>query len=363
MKEISMSQKLEIRAFFFNAKTDYLPYYKNFSIHMDEDATAKDLLAKIQEQNENFSYPKQKLVMTINGLVVEAKQSVSSLIERFGTSLQIDPVNTYRSNDGLKINDSDFMQSFELVEPYASEADLKYYKTLYALHYASETEKFDREYIGDAVLILAHKMITEGSEYTDEILEAITSVNSGLLDCEYENNLFNAEDHCAAIEELKSMAKPPQGPSLLEKLAARFSKKTPQEEKVPAPAPRKAVTIEHIADKQIAYYTGLNRDRKDMISQMIKNIGANEISFVRSDKLCGLGILEDNKRLALKKAGAILLDAFDSGAEVLVVEDETALTMFQENFSEIQKIIGREIMGLELIHVEDFIAQTASLAA
>ena len=358
-----MSQKLEIRAFFFNAKTDYLPYYKNFTIHIDEDATAKDLLAKIQEQNENFSYPKQKLVMNINGLVVEAKQSVSSLIERFGTTLQIDPVNTYRSNDGLKINDSDFMESYELLAPYASEADLKYYKTLYALHYASESEKFDREYIGDAILLLAHKMIKDGSEHTDAILDAITTVNSGLLDCEYENNLFNAQDHSEAIQELKSMAKPPKGPSFIEKIAARFSKNESQEQEAPAPAPRKAVSIEHIGDKQIAFYTGPNRDRKDMISQMIKNIGANEISFSRSAKLCGLGIVEDNKRLALKKAGAILLDAFDSGAEVLVVEDEAALAMFQENFSEVQKIIGREIIGLELLHVEDFISQTASMAA
>ena len=117
-----MSQKLEIRAFFFNAKTDYLPYYKNFTVTVDDDATAKDLLAKIQEQNENFSYPKQKLIMQINGLVVEAKQSVLSLVERFGTSLQVDPVNSYRSNDGLKINDSDFMESFELLAPYASES-------------------------------------------------------------------------------------------------------------------------------------------------------------------------------------------------------------------------------------------------
>ena len=202
-----MSYKLEIRAFFFNAKTDYLPYYKNFNIKVDAEATAKDLLVQIQEENENFNFPKQKLVMKINGLVVDAKQPVSSLVKRLGTSLQIDPVSSYRSNDGLKINDNDFMKSFELLAPYASESDLKYYKTLYALHYASETENFDREYIGDAVLVLAHKMITEGSEHTEAILEAITSVNSGLLDCEYENNLFNAQDHTEVIDDIKAMAK------------------------------------------------------------------------------------------------------------------------------------------------------------
>jgi hypothetical protein len=299
--------------------------------------------------------------MKINGLVVEAKQSVSSLVEKLGTSLQIDPVNSYRSNDGLKINDDDFMQSFELLAPYASEADLKYYKTLYALHYASETENFDRDYIGDAVLVLAHKMITEGSEYKDEILNAITTAHAGLLDCEYENNLFKAQDHTATIDELKAMAKPPKGPSFMEKLIARFSTKT--EEEVQAPTAKKTVTIDNLENKQIAYYTGSVIDKKNVISQMIKDIGANEVSFSSSAKLSGLGMIEDNKVLALKKAGSILLDAFDSGTEVLLVEDASMLDMFQVNFSEIEKVMGREIIGLELISVEDFIAQASALEA
>lgn len=359
--ELLMSHKLEIRAFFFNAKTDYLPYYKNFNINVDAEATAKDLLAEIQEANENFSYPKQKLVMKINGLVVEAKQPVSTLVERLGRSLQIDPVSSYRSNDGLKINDDDFMKSFEILAAYASEANLKYYKTLYALHYASETENFDREYIGDAVLVLAHKMITEGSEHTEAILDAITSVNSGLLDCEYENNLFNAQDHTADIDELKAMVKPPQTSSFMEKLTARFSKKG--EEEVQAPAPKKAVTIDHLENKQIACYLGLTTEKIKVIKQMIASIGANEVSFSRTHKLTGLGILEDNKDLALKKAGTTLLDAFDAGAEVLLVEDEAVLEMFKKNFSDIEKIIGRKMIGLELLSVEDFIAQACSIEA
>ena len=355
-----MSYKLEIRAFFFNAKTDYLPYYKNFNIQLDDDATAKDLLAKIQEENENFSYPKQKLVMKINGLVVDAKQSVSSLVERLGISLQIDPVSSYRSNDGLKINDNDFMQSFELLAPYASESDLKYYKTLYALHYASETENFDREYIGDAVLVLAHKMITEGSEHTEAILEAITSVSSGLFDCEYENNLFNAQDHTAAIDELKAMAKPEEGPSLCAQLIARFSKK--EEKEVEVVEQKRAVeTIEDLEEKQVAHYHGLASH--DAMHKLIGEMATKGIHFSRANKLSGLSILEDNKDLALNKAGAILLDAYDSGAEVLVVEDVAVLDMFKKNFSTIEKTIGRKMIGLELISADDFVSQVSSIAA
>lgn len=352
-----MSHKLEIRAFFFNAKTDYLPYYKNFNISVDADASVKEVLAEIQAINENFSYPKQKLFMKINGLVVEAKQSVASLVERLGNSWQIDPVSSYRSMNGLKINDDDFMQSYALLEPYATEEDLKYYKTLYALHYASETEKFDHGYIGDAILLLAFKMIAEGSEHAEAILDAITSVHSGLLDCEYENNLFNAQDHSAAINELKAMAKPEALPSLCERLMARFSKK----QKEAATTKRTAEIIEELESKQVAHYFG--KTSHAAMHQLINDKGMKGIHFSRADRLCGLGILEDNKELAFKKAGAILLDAYDSGAEVMVVEDPAALAMFKKHFSAIEKTVGRTIPGLELISSEDFVAQVNAVEA
>ena len=359
--EIPMSHKLEIKAFFFNAKTDYLPYYKNFTITMDDEATAKDLLIEIQAANENFSFPKQKLIMKINGLVVEAKQSIASIVQRLGTSLQIDPVNSYRSNNGLKINDDDFMKSYALLEPYATESDLKYYKTLYALHYASETENFNREYIGDAILVLAHKLITEGSAYKEAIIHSITSVHSGLMDCEYENNLFNAQDHTETINTLKAIAKPEPEASLCSQLMARFSKKEKEETKAPAPVTRKTITIEDLAHKQVAHYAGLASH--DEMHALIGKLELKGIHFSRAHKLSGLALLDDNINLALKKAGTTLLDAFDAGVEVLVVEDVAVLDMFLENFSAIEKSVGRKMIGLELMSTEDFMAQVSTVAA
>jgi len=356
-----MSQKLTIRAFFFNAKTDYLPYYKNFTLLVEDDATAKDLLVRIQEANDMFSFPKQKLFMKINGLVVEAKQSVASIIERLGSDLQIDPISSYRSNDGLKINDSDFMASYALLEQYATEEDLKYYKTLYALHYASETENFDREYIGDAILILADKMIKETPENQDAIIKAITSVRSGLLDCEYENNLFNAEDHTKTIDALKSMAKPESKSSIFSLIMARFSSGKEAEAKAPASVKKNVIIVENLADKHIAHYTGL-ASHDEMHAFMHKS-GMKDVHFSRANKLSGLSIFSDNKNLALKKAGTILLDAFDAGAEVVVVEDVEVLNMFIDNFREIENVIGRKMIGLELISTEDFMAQISTATA
>jgi len=358
--EIPMSHKLTIKAFFFNAKTDYLPYYKNFSITMDADATVKELLAQIQEQNENFSYPKQLLIFRINNLVVDAKETVGAIVERLGSELQIDPVTSYRSNDGLKINDSDFMQSFELVAPYASEDDLKEYKKMYALHYASESANFDREYIGDAVLVLASKMIEKNPENEESILEAITSVHSGLMDCEYENNLFNAEDHTETIAALKKLANPEDGPSLCSLIMTKITGKEKVEKEVVVPK-RKIVTINDLEEKTVAHYAGLSSHGK--MHALMHDTDIREVHFSRVNKLSGLNILEANKDLAFKKAGATLLDAFDAGAEVLVVEDLDTLDMFTKNFAAIERNIGRRMIGFELISSEDFIAQVSSVEA
>jgi succinate dehydrogenase/fumarate reductase-like Fe-S protein len=361
--EIPMSKKLTIRAFFFNAKTDYLPYYKNFTLKVEDDATAKELLGLIQEQNSDFSYPKQKLIMKINGLIIEAKEKVASIVERLGTELTIEPASSYRSNNGLKINDDDFMQSYALLEPYATESDLKYYKTLYALHYASETSLFDREYIGDAILVLAHKMISEGNTHKHAILEAISSVHSGLFDCEYENNLFNAQSYDAAITALKDMAKKDENehPSLMELIKNRLG--IEKEEKVVVKTKRAAKKVDDIENKYIAYYAGVKRDNEDVISQIIADLGAKEVTIARKNKLSGLSILEDNKTLALKKAGATLLEAYDAGAEVLVVENEACYEMFVTYFKEIENVVGRKIIGLELLSAEDFAAQVSTVNA
>ncbi|HFQ61445.1 MAG TPA: hypothetical protein ENK39_03995 [Epsilonproteobacteria bacterium] len=354
-----MSHKLNVKAFFFNAKTDYLPYYKKFSLSLADDAVAKDILIAIQAQNENFSYPELNLIFKINSLIVEEDTPVSIIVEKLGTELQIDPANSYRANNGLIINNDDFMRSYDLLSPYATNSDKKYYKTLYALHYASETENFNREYIGDAILILAHKMISEGNQHKTEILNAITSVDSGLLDCEYENNLFNPQQHTAAITALKDMVKHDdthsEALSLLERIKARFNQKETKVTPTTSTKQKRTPThIENITEKRVAYYAG-NVDNTPMC-QLLEESDISMVNFSRAHKLSGLTIIEDNQTLAFKKAGATLLDAFDAGAEVLVIEDNATYEMMKDNFTTIENVVGRKMIGFELINAEDFVS-------
>ncbi|MCF6245102.1 MAG: hypothetical protein L3J43_08690 [Sulfurovum sp.] len=363
-----MSHTLNVKAFFFNAKTDYLAYYKHFTLHLPQEATAKALLVTIKAENENFSFPENNLVFKINGLMVEGDTPLTTIIEKLGKQLQIDPANSYRSNNGLIINDDDFMKSYEILAPYMTAEDETYYKTLYALHYASETEKFDHSYIGDAILVLAHKMIEEGSIHKEAILKAITTPNSSLFDCEYENNLLLEEDHTTSINALKEMVlnDNDEQPSLLEMIRAHFGKekKAPEkEEELVLQKARVYKDIESLEDKHIAYYAGIKKSNEKNISATIKSLGTKEIHFSRKNKLAGLSILKDNKDLALHKAGAIILDAYDSGAEVLVVEDEPTLDMFLKNFKHIENTIGRKINHLDFTSAKSFILQAQAIKA
>ncbi len=338
-----MQHTLNVRAFFFNAKTDYLPYYKHFMVTLDADAKAVEILKAIQDANENFAYPNEKLLFKINDLVVTGEERITEIVEKLGTDLQIDPVLSYRSNHCLVINDDDFMQRFELLAPYATEEDKAYYESLYALHYASESSKFNHDYIGDAILLLAHRMIENGNENKEAILQAIGDPYDGLNACEYENNLLDAQDHTETIEALHAMTEPTAKNGLLEKISQKLSREAVA-----------AHTIDTLEGQGVAFYAAHSQTPTEAeVFEAIEATGCRVVRFGREKKLCGRSLIGRQENLAYLKAATTLLDALDSGAEILIVADEADLTMFNKHYAAIQKRIGREI-PLALLSFENF---------
>ena len=319
---------LQVRAFFFNAATDYLPYYKNFEITLQKDATLLDVLDKVKAKNSDFSFPNKNIILKINNKVTVAETVVSEIVEAMGTELQIDPALSYRSNNGLILNDDDFMQSFELLAPYASEEDKAYYESLYTTHYASETTNYNRQYIGDAILLLASKMINEGSEHKEAILNAINDEFNGIRCCEYENNVFKGEDHTEIILELKKMLK-------LKDTASSFDKFTCGKND-------HSLDAETLASSNVALYVGSNNDDLSDIKKLIKNNASSYVTFEKSAKLAGQTLMDTHFEIAHQKAGAMLLDALDSGADVLVCTKRD-VSIFQKALPSCERAMGRDI--------------------
>ncbi len=320
---------LSIKAYFFNARTDYLPYYKHFDLEMEESAAIKEVLPMIQTRNRDFHYPEAKLYFKINGLVLDGTQSVKEITQKLGTSLQIDPLSAYRSTHGLEINDTDFEESFALLAPYASAEDRSYYERLYPLHYASETFQYNNQYIGDAILLLAAKMIEEGNPHKTEILDAIAAHHEGLWECEYENNLFHPEAHAETIEKLKTMAK--GAPDDYKPFFARKYK---------------APEITTLEGRSVAFYAGADEMAQSIMEstlEQIKSKGARVIRFDKACKLAGQTLLNTHPKMAYFKMGTVLLDALDSGADLLVVSNEEDALLFQKSIGYCEKVTQRDI--------------------
>ena len=322
---------LQIRAFFFNSATDYLPYYKNFSIAIDKGATLLDVLNRIKIQNPDFSFPNSNIILKVNNQVTTAQTLVTKIVDAMGTELQIDPATSYRSNNGLILNDNDFMESFELLAPYASQEDKAYYETLYALHYASETSNYNRQYIGDAILLLADRMINNGSEHKKAILEAISDEFDGIRCCEYENNIFKGKDYSTIINRLKNMIDLKESTLNYEKIL--FKKK------------EKNHKVNSIESQNIALYVRdkNSNDLRVKTKEKIENTGGNFIAFDMSTKLAGQTLMETNFEMAHTKAGKMLLDALDSGADILVCAKDTDLNIFKEAIVPCERVVGRDI--------------------
>lgn len=82
------------------------------------------------------------------------------------------------------------------------------------------------------------------------------------------------------------------------------------------------------------------------------------IDFERKHKSCGYSFLNLNPELAYQMAAAIVLDAYDSGSDFLVVEDFYAFYMFDKCFKQLQAISGR---NFEDFYILTF-AELANLA-
>jgi len=321
--------KLNLEVFFFNAKTDYLPYYKNFTINIDKEAPFSEVLAKIKEQNPLFNYPNSNLWLKVNGKVISGDLKVNKVAQKLGCDLTIEPVSSYRAKNCLEIDNSDFYGFYKKFEKFCDEEDKKYFDSLYGLNYASETFNYNKNYIGDGVLVFAFHLINKNNENRDEILKIIEQ-DGTIWDAEFENNMFDETiDYTSLIELLKAEIGPVKDKNRVGSLFIRWYKD-------------KKLFGDEIG---VAFY-GKNCDIKLKDNQKL-------IKFEKQNKKCGISLLETNEKMALFKAGTLLSDAYDSGADILVVEDEDILRYFKVNIGKIEKVLNREI-PINLVSKEAF---------
>ena len=222
-----MECKLELSVFRFDAKTDFLPYYKKHILKIDKAKTLNDLFALIKGEDVSFNYPKDEYAaIKLNGKALFSTITIDEIVINFGKSLILEPLNTKRVVKDMIIDDDDFYASFDLIDAFVEAKDRATFKSYILFHYASSVLEFMPNFQGDAFFAFAYDMILKYPQRKKQILDIVANEHTGIF---YHVKLCNKVHPCGAQVEQKIvalknevMAMRPFPNALLEKLAHRI---------------------------------------------------------------------------------------------------------------------------------------------
>lgn len=177
-----MECKLELSVFRFDAKTDFLPYYKKHIIKIDRSRTVNDLLALIQKEELSFGYAHDEFsAIKINSKALFTTESIDDIVKHFGKELTFEPLSTRRVVHDMIIDDGDFYASFDLLDAFVESKDKALFKSYIIYHYASSLLTLEDTFQGDALFAFAYDMIQKYPYQKNAILRVVADPKHGVF--------------------------------------------------------------------------------------------------------------------------------------------------------------------------------------
>ncbi|EDG1781885.1 hypothetical protein GCJ58_00770 [Campylobacter coli] len=336
-------KKLELRIFRFDKTKDYEAYYKPYIYDNYENfASFYDLLLQVQDDDIYFDFKKNdKSYIVVNKEFLPLNTPLDILVKKYDFNLIIEPLSTKRSVKDLIINKDDFLEKFKYLAPFANEEDKKLYEKYDYLYYSNEILDFLPEYMGDAVFYLTSKMIEKYPDKKIKILKTICDTQKGIFyhltskNEDLENTIKNLQKE---IIDLK----------LINEAALEFDlpKINAFDNEI-----KELGEVKYDFDNfNIACY---GFKIKDDIKSKIK---AHFISYENSDKNNGFSLLQLNPELSYKMAANIILDAYDSGADFMVVNQAKDFYMFDTCSKKLMQSSGREFKDFYVLSYFEFLS-------
>jgi succinate dehydrogenase / fumarate reductase iron-sulfur subunit len=207
------TRKVTIKAFRFNAETDYLPSYKTYVMEVGKDELILDLMNRIKwEHDGSFSYRRScrhgicgACAIKVNGRATLAcKQNAIELVDLFGDELVLEPSSTKRAIKDMIIDKSDFWEKHAAVKPYVvadvdprPEAETKQSIAEFnnfldsdlciqcgACHYSCPALEANSDFLGPAAFAAAYRFTVDTRDNAaEERLEITAEPSFGVWDC------------------------------------------------------------------------------------------------------------------------------------------------------------------------------------
>jgi len=207
------TQKINFKVFRFNADKDYLPYYEDYNMDVTSEEVVLDILNRIKwDHDGSFSYRRScrhgicgACAIKVNGRsTLACKESMTTMINTFGTDLVIEPLSIKRAVKDMIIDKADFWEKHDSIHPYLisdvcenpknehivtpAEADELLDADLCiqcgACHYACPVVEINDAFMGPAAFAKAYRFEADVRDSAhDERLQELHSADQGIWDC------------------------------------------------------------------------------------------------------------------------------------------------------------------------------------
>ncbi len=235
----------------------------------------------------------------VNDKYMTLDTPVETLYEHFGQELEIEPVSQVRVMHDLRINDADFYEKIAPFERFMDEALHEKYEAHKLTYYASVSLKYNRDFLGDALLAISKELLQKNRAQEREILEMMFDEFYGLQYHVNSENRFLEYDY--ELEE-----------------NYRYLKE-------------RAVALGIIKDKAVDFKTK-------------HTPSSREIKFKRGlSQPMAIEAYKYDKNFTYKIAGEVLLEAMDNNVDAIIVEDADSFNLLRHHQKKIAKVVGREI--------------------
>jgi len=298
-------------------------------------------------QGEEFAFENDlNFGIVLNGLYTDLSVTIDEIKNDFGTDLVIEPLSIRRAHTDLLIDTKDFEEKISILDFIVDEEDKKEYASYKNLYYASNTLNYEKNYFGDAVLLLASSLINKHKASKNKILDAINCEENGIT---YHTSLSNRVYKYDAsidvrIEELKKDLKvyksfEDQNFRIKNTYIIDFGKFENKDE------------IKHDFNKfNISYYCGNNPCEKT--TSLLNKLDAKVLDLNSMKNDLAVETFHVNEEFTYKLAANVVLDAFDNSVDLMVVDNDNAFYLLDYNRKELERVSGREII-LPIIHVNE----------
>jgi succinate dehydrogenase/fumarate reductase-like Fe-S protein len=173
---------LTVKVFRFNAKSDFLPYYKKYEISVKEEDTLLDILNGIKKQDREFNFSNNQFVgIRVNSFAASLNVCIRTIIRFLKTdTIILEPLSEFYAVNDLEVDTNMFLKQLDRFGTFINDDDREQYKEFVSYYFTSPAIEFEREYFGDSFMLFAAFLIKKYPQKKEDILRLCADENYGI---------------------------------------------------------------------------------------------------------------------------------------------------------------------------------------